>query len=565
MNRLRKFFSLGAVLLVLALLGSDAHALDMWVNVLEMGHDDPRMNQTQAMAIYGNRIYVASQPDPLESPRILRAMLREDNLWSDFTPLGGLPTYPITDMIVVNGALYVSVSDQLWRLDEPDNILSWRPVFLPGPAAPILALGSVMRADTHRAMLCLLRGATDVHTLCFFEDLDRWHEFGFPGTARPRTVGSGHLQGQRQVLWAGLGGTTRGSGPCVVAKYSDFRVRAGLPEASMDLLTDDCFGTGVAFLTPAVFRDLPYFAVSGTSGNGFGIFRLDRGAPTPRDVTPWALFCPGSDPCDNPPASIGSMAVSGGALYLGIRQNPLYSPREAIVLATADGENWFFSSESGFGRDNNANISSMTGKGCALYAGTLKLLGSDSPGFEVWRRGLIPADLGCIGDIESRVRREWQRIQTCLLTRRNSWLPPRFEVVCLPDFLRLAESIEAIDIALAKVIIGDPQEKMLVDEMRILLDPALAELEQAKVLIILADSGKSPEPAQTLRKQAAVHLREAVNIVHTTAVRLKTALQNAGGSEIPAFPQDPPVLEPAFVLPTQAVTLTSNSGITIKP
>lgn len=550
---------LGGVLIVLVLSVSVAHALDMWENVLEMGLDDPRMNEAKAMAIHGSHIYVASIPDPpspSDHARILRAPLGDDHMWSDFTRPGGfLPLgHSITDMISFNGRLFVSVSNLVWSLNDPGDISSWTRVRLPDPLTPILALGTVMRADTHRGMLCLLRGTTEVRTLCFFEDLGRWHEFSFPGTARPGTVGFASLEGQGQVMWAGLGGTTRTSGPCVVAKYANFRVRGGVPEVdSIDLLSRDCFGTGVAFVEIEVFRDTPYFGIAGggPATSDFRIFRLDGGAAAPRDVTPWELFCPalGGAPCElagGVPAAVGSMAVSGGGLYLGIRQ-PAYIPRDALVIVTGDGDNWTESNEPGFGRDRNANVTAMTGRGCALYAGTDKTHNPVSPeldGFEVWRRGLPLSALHCIGDIERDVGQESQGLQRCLLARVRPSIPAQFEVICLPDFLQLAASIEDIDFAFATAFVQDPQEQMLKDESRKMLSPAFLELEKAKELVAQEDLAKSPKVARQLGQQAIIHVREAVHIAHTTVVGFKTALQHAGGKGADVPPQEPPGPDP---------------------
>ncbi len=545
MNSKKTLPSLCAVLIVLVFSVSAAHTLETWENVLERGFDDPRMNEAQAMTILGSHIYVASIPrsfSSLEHARILRATLRDDDVWHDFTPrLREFPLdYPVTDMIAFNDGLFVSVSDQLWRWGRnyPERMASWTRVDLPAPPVTILALGTVTRADTRRGMLCLLRGRSDVQTLCFFEDLDpgssgtdQWHGFRFPDTARPDTVGSAILKGQGELLWAGLGGTTRGSGPCVVGKYSNFRVTGGEPEVgSMDLLSEDCFGTGVDFIKMEVFRDTPYFGIAGggPGASDFRILRLARGTATPRDVTPWALFCPGlgGAPCEvGVPSALASMAVSGGSLYVGIRQ-PQLIPRDALVIVTRDGDDWTQSNEPGFGRDNNASVSAMTGRGCALYAGTTKVFNHEN-GFEVWRRGLFP-DLHCIGDIAENVRRESQGVQRCISARVGPSIPPEYEVLCLPDFFRFAAFIEDIDLAFSRAFGKNPPEQILIDDVRKMLSPAFLELEKAKELVAQVDLAKSPGAARQIGKQAMLHVKEAAHIVDTTVASFKTALQHGG-------------------------------------
>ena len=376
--RLRWLAQAGAVLALLALCGPVF--ADEWVRVATDGLGDPSRVQVDALAVYGEDVYIGVHQAAAEGDvSILCAEMRADHVWTDDTPPWGAAG-DVTALEIVDGALYAATADgQLWSRGRSTR---WGAVAYPWPGTPeILHVAGWDPGDGLGVRLCVLREGPVI--ACRTRD-GTWADLPSVPLSDPSSVESGKLAAYDGDLVAGFGGGSANSRPCEAWRYA--------PALGWDAITTDGFGGwddetgGLTWITDLeVFDGRLYF---GTGGHTTAL--LTRLGPLGvEDATPYDLYdCSGFGLC---PVRYNALAATPTVLYSGTRTGGLGLP-QADVLASDDGLTWRLSNESGFGVELNDTITAMGSRGIYVYAGVFN--GGD--GFQVWRRNhpfveLIPA------------------------------------------------------------------------------------------------------------------------------------------------------------------------------
>lgn len=495
-------------------------AEDTWERVLVGGFGDPSRKRAAALALYGDYVYAATTgalPDGSADPKIFRATIRDDHVWSDATPPWTPPLWSageVTTMLVFDGHLFVGTAGgRLWRLDAFgvwSNVTS----ALPG-SGPIHSLAS-WRRDTRRTLLCMGRGNFSLWCNADRDASGLWEELRVPpalwrGDPARNAIGSATLRGFGYELYVGVGGATAGGRTCAVWKYH--------AERGWSSVTGDCFGREGLTWVPAMaeFRRRLYF---GTGGHGDTAVVYRTTGSGLEDVTPCAALYDGCPTFGFSPIRYGSMAVADGWLYVGTRTRS-GSFQGADVLAT-DGATWRFSAREGFGIMGNDTTSALGSRDAYLYAGT------DNPpsGFEVWRRVPTVAELFPYMfrdfDIMRKIRAD--------LFRDFDICARRVRVPCPFAVERLLLPLESIRLAFDRA--EHPQDDPgLIKAARGLISQAFEHVGEAQQLADLAEKTKDPKEAQRLRLEAMSHVNEAVKITSDAIALAKGSVPKGGSQE----------------------------------
>lgn len=488
-----------AVVLLGAVSGAAAAA---WVRVADAGLGDPDRGQVDAIAVFGDHVYVASH-DGAGAPSVLRAAIATDTLWEVVTPPWDTGAGEVVGLQVVGDALYVGTSGgQIWRHGRRGV---WTAQLRPWPdGTPVIALGGWDPGDGPR--LCVMVEEATI----WCRAAAGWDPLPFlpiPPAER-ETVRSGQLAGFLDELYVGLGGGSAGDRACEAWRFG---VRDG-----WRAVTRDCFGRPeLTWIALGVFERRVYF---GTSGHVRPVvMRWDGHAL--EDVTPSALYeCAAL--FGRCPVHYNAFAVSAGRLHLGTRTGGLGS--EADLLSTPDGEAWAFDSLPGFGNPANGAITALGSRDAYLYAGTF----NTTTGFEVWRRtpplaDLIPPMLADLWELQ----RFHGRLIGCLLRG----------IPCPPDWARLHEPIAEIELALT-VVADEATFLVELKAARAAMAEARLLAAGAEQLAAMADKLGDPRQARPLRHEATAAVGDAIRLTRGAVADLRQAV--GAGTALPPKAQD---------------------------
>jgi hypothetical protein len=252
------------------------------------------------------------------------------------------------------------------------------------------------------------------------------------------------------------------------------------------------------------FADSLFF---GTAGHEDEVVVIKTDGRILEDATPRDIYDIG-DPFAFVPVRYGSMAVVRDTLYVGTRTKSL--PAESMgadIIATRTGESWVRSNNPGFGIIGNDAVSALASHESYLYAGTINTF----DGFEVWRRiPPISESLPFLFEHVYEMFRLGARLRACLIP---------FDPSCFFDFGPLYAGLDSIQLGLIRSKFDDPELlKQSLDDLSL----AKKELETAQLLVGLSKKAESIGEAQRLRSEGMTHMDDALNITHSTLIRVKT-------------------------------------------
>jgi len=490
-------------------------AVEDWVQVASGGLGYPDHTRVDAMSIYGQHIYIATNSGTsLERPKVFRAALRNDNIWEDVTP-PWVDDDPVTDMLALGEDLFISRgldgrAGELWRFNPADNWRDVTPAFS-GNTLPIKALGSVRQRGGDSDALCLAR--TREGNASATPRIEVWCKvaaFRGPFWIRQLVIeeevgsgriGSARLHGIGGTLYLGFGGSVRTDRPCQVWKLMS--VGSGLPIGTVPLIRVDggeCFGTGQGFV--GSITSFGGRAYVGLAGGDAEILRAIRGGF--EEVTPFPI------------RNITSFAVSRDQLYTGFLHHPTVIPTLEVgagVIVTENGEEWEESNAPGFSVVGNRSTTAMAGKCSYLYAGV-----GNSSGFQVFRRNhRLETILICLsGDIREAFE-EFAVLHQCVIS-----------LLCPVVFDPFSARLESIRVALESP--KHPEDdQQLIFEGRTMIEQAFEEFDEGKTKILQSEKEPSPKLSRSLALEGLDHLLTSVQIANDAIIHIKTALARNGG------------------------------------
>lgn len=471
----RSIRTLATILFVLALFVAGSVLAEDWVQVASGGLGDSSRGKV-SLALFDGHIYAAATGST-GNAAVFRAPVTADRTWSDVTPpWRRTGSGKVTDMVVFGSHLFVAnYLGEVWRFSERSG---WYDVTPPwGSSSKVLALAEWSR-PSGRTLCALLTG------------IELWCRVGGAAVRVSVTtmlrsdpsIGSARLHGFDGALYVGLGGATVDSRHCEVWRVDE--------PSYWRVVTGSCFGSPGLTWVSSMQESHGYLYI-GTGGHRDTPLVMRTDGTRLEDVTPYTLYSCGSGPC---PLRYGSMADSGGRLYVGTRTRDI-GPPVADVLGTRDGTSWDFSNSPGFGDPLNDTTTALAGERYRLYAGVLHR----ETGFQVWRRNsrlyeLIPYLEGSFERLDIM-----PRLEPCLALPgcRIDWPPvqePLWEFAAIFEFARQSKA-----------------DAELAGYLQKLTDAAIRRLATARELAESADKlGEKEALAQ--RKEALSYLRKAYDL-----------------------------------------------------
>jgi hypothetical protein len=481
-----------------------------WVQVASGGFGISDQVQPDAMAIFDNYIYLATSialPGGEKQPKIYRAAIRDDTVWSEFSPPWGAAG-EVTDMVIFQDRLYVSNSDgQIWRLAGGG---SWVDVTPDWPGSGIVHSMAPMLPRAGGFRLCVVRGGIEIW--CGTPG-GTWDQITVPpGFDDDPTIQNAVLRRLGRNLYLGVGGESAGSRQCEVWKLTT--PERFTTSVVWSPVTTVCFGFGDDLTWVPAMAEFDFMLYIGTAGHGATavVYRTDGSEL--EDVTPCTLYADCSDFAAPPllaPVRYGSMAATGDRIYVGTRTPSL--PGElmgADVIFTGDGGLWERSNEPGFGVMGNDAVTALGSDRGHLYAGVLNIVS----GLEVWRRtpALIELLPFMLRDLKEMAILK-SRLQRCLS-------PP--SPFCPFNLVPIALAFEMIHTGFDKAAFDDEE---LLQEIKKTLGQAESHLEEAERLAALAEKENNPRTVRKLRIQSLHSLDEAIKITRSALNTTKKAIQ----------------------------------------
>jgi hypothetical protein len=461
------------------------------------------------MAIFDNYIYLATSivlPGGDKQPKIYRAAVRDDTVWSEFSPPWGAAG-EVTDMVVFQDRLYVSNSDgQIWRLVGGS---SWLDVTPDWPGSSIVHSMAPMLPRAGGFRLCAVRGGIEIW--CGTPG-GSWDRISVPpGFDGDLTIQSVVLRKLGRNLYLGVGGESAGSRQCEVWKLTT--PERFMTSVDWSPVATDCFGFGDELTWVPAMAEFNFMLYIGTAGHGAPAVVYRTNGSELEDVTPCPLYADCSEFALPPllaPVRYGSMAATGNRIYVGTRTPSL--PGElmgADVIFTEGDGLWEKSNEPGFGVMGNDAVTALGSERGHLYAGVLNIVN----GLEVWRRtpALIELLPFMLHDLKEMVRLK-SRLQRCLF-------PP--SPFCPFNLVPITLVFEQIHAGFDR---AESDDKELLQEAGKMMEQAQSHLEEARQFAALADKEEDRGAAQKLRAQSLNSLNETIKITRSALLLVKKAL-----------------------------------------
>jgi hypothetical protein len=433
----------------------------------------------------------ARLPSGSQIAKILRATIRDDELWSDVSPAWDADE--VVEMTSFRGALLVATkTGGLWRMNARDE---WSQLDPGSTTSPLRSVAMLRTPDGN--LVCIARGSLRVRCNRFPEVIG-WQPFPVPGElATDTTIDSAQLRGLGGRLYIGVGGASAGSRDCAV--WVSSVAAASTPArwgAAWTPLTTDCFGRGsdpavgvvgnTWVTSMAAFDGEMYVGTGGHHPDGTGVYNTTGSGFA--DVTPPTIGLP--------IPRYGAMAVAGTRLFVG---NHIGSPGfgTQVFAGLRDGS-WVASNEPGFSMPENLSTSALASRDAYLYAGTLNLV----HGFEVWAR--VPPLLEFIPPIERYYRilpREVAGLRVCV----------QVPLPCPIDLRPVYEPFEEIRLAFDKA--QHPEDDAnVIGNARTLIARAAGELERADQLAKLLGIANSAKEKREMGRELMLHVNEGVKL-----------------------------------------------------